>query len=226
MAAMVDALAVGAGAVAAFNPCGVGLLPTYLAFLLEHPAPAAWPAAARQGLQAGGAMTVGLLAPFTLLALTFGAVAGWVGPHLNALGAGLGLALALWGAVLVLRPGAAGLSLHMPLPRTEQRGTVGMLAYGIVFGLVSLGCTFPIFLSLLVQATTAGGAVGGALTVLLYALGMGAVVTALAVAARTAAAAARRFTLRAAALAPRLAGAVALLSGLFVAAYFQFGLVL
>ncbi len=226
MAGVVDALALGAGAAAAFNPCGVGLLPTYLAFLLERPAPAAWPAAAIEGLWAGLAMTVGLLVPFGIVAATFGAVAGWLGPHLSTIGTLLGALLAVWGLYLLVRPGAGGFTVHLPWDVSRVRGRVGVMVYGAVFALVSLGCTFPIFLSLLLQATTAGGGAAGAGVVALYAVGMGLVVTTLAVAARTAASAARRFTARAAALSPRLAALVVLASGLFVTAYFTLGVAL
>jgi cytochrome c biogenesis protein CcdA len=224
VATVVDALALAAGAAAAFNPCGIGLLPSYLAFLLDRPPPSSWPAAMLEGLGAGVAMTVGLLVPFGLLAATFGAVAGWVGPHLSTVGAILGLLVAAWGALLIVRPERAALSLALPVNVPRVRGRLGILVYGIVFALVSLGCTFPIFLSLMLQATTAGGALGGGVVVLLYGLGMGAVVTVLAIVARVAATAARRFTARAAAVAHRVAGVVVLLSGLFVAAYFAPGL--
>ncbi len=226
MAAVLDALALSAGAAAALNPCGVGLLPTYLAFLLDRPPPRAWPTAALEGTAAGAAMTLGLLIPFALLAATFGSVAGWIGPHLSTIGALLGLAVAAWGALLLAGRDRFALFVPVRAPALTSRGPLALVAYGVVFALVSLGCTFPVFLSLLLQATTAGGAAAGASVVLVYALGMGAVATALAVAARLAHAAARRLAARAAALSHRLAGAVMVLSGLFVAAYFLFGLAL
>lgn len=225
MTPVLDALALSAGAAAAVNPCGVGLLPTYLAFLLGRPAPEAWPLAAGEGLVAGLAMTVGLLVPFALLAATFGAVAGWLGPRLPALGAGLGVAVALWGVALLVAPEAAQVRLAVPVLRTGGRGVLGVVAYGAVFGLASLGCTFPVFLSLLLQSGAAGGALAGAGVVLVYALGMGLVVTALAVLARTAATTARRLTARAASLSPRLVGLVVLASGAFVVLYWTTGLV-
>ncbi len=225
LAAILDGLALAAGAAAAFNPCGVGLVPSYLAFVIDRPPPAAWTKALLEGLASGIAMTVGLLIPFSLLALTFGTVAGWLGPHLGTIGTVLGVLLAAWGALLVARPETSP-ALSLSLRPGRARGPYGLVLYGSLFALVSLGCTFPIFLSLLLQATTAGGATGGVVVVGLYGMGMGAVVTVLAIAARSAASFARRLTARAARVAHRLAGVVVLLSGLFVAAYFSSGLTL
>ncbi|MCL6595578.1 MAG: hypothetical protein K6V73_05125 [Firmicutes bacterium] len=224
--AAADALALATGAAAAFNPCGVGLLPGYLAFLLGRPAPGRWPLALAEGLGAGAAMTVGILAPFALVALTFGAVAGWLGPRLPLLGSLLGAAFALWGLILLVGAGRAAPVLPIHAPQGGGRGLWGAAVYGTLFALGSLGCTFPLFLSLLLQAAAAGGPLGGARAVALYALGMGAVVTLLAVAARIALVTARRLTARAAALSPRLTGAVVLASGLAVLAYYRYGLVL
>lgn len=224
MALVVDTLALGAGVAAAFNPCGVALLPSYLAFLLGRPAAGAWPTATAQGLAAGVLMTAGLLVPFGVIALMFGAVAGWLGPHLSSIGLLLGAAVALWGLATLVWPNRMQLALPLPHAGTGARGVAGVFAYGTVFGLASVSCAFPVFLALLVQATTAGGAMAGIGLVLLYALGMGAVITGLSVLARTATEAARHVTHRAAALSGRLSGAIILLSGVAVVLYWSVGL--
>src|SRR5262249_56777057 len=58
---------------------------------------------------------------------------------------------------------------------------VGYAAFGVAFGLSSLGCTLPLFLTVVGTSLTARGALGAASGVALYGLGMGLVVTALTV---------------------------------------------
>src|SRR5262249_43441003 len=56
-------------------------------------------------------------------------------------------------------------------------GLVGYSAFGVAFGLSSLGCTLPLFLTVVGTSLTAGGPLAAASGVALYGLGMGLVVT-------------------------------------------------
>jgi len=56
-------------------------------------------------------------------------------------------------------------------------GLMGYAAYGLAFALSSLGCTLPLFLAVMGSALAAGGPLSGLQEFVLYALGMGAVVT-------------------------------------------------
>jgi len=62
------ALALVAGAVAAFNPCGFALLPAYLGLLVADDAPGGRPAALRRAVRFAAGMTVGFVAVFGLAA--------------------------------------------------------------------------------------------------------------------------------------------------------------
>lgn len=180
-------LALASGSAAAFNPCGVGLLPGYLGVLLGARAPSSRAALARQGIGLGLAMTGGILVPFVVLAATFGALAGWVGSRLPQIGMAVGALLLLWGGAALWQPQRFQPSLGLPWPRGSAGPAARLPAvwlYGFGFGLASLGCTFPLFLSLLSQAGLAGGAVGGAAVVLTYGVGMGLTVTLLTLAVR------------------------------------------
>src|SRR5262249_27161033 len=66
--------------------------------------------------------------------------------------------------------------------RAERRGLVGYAAFGAAFGLSSLGCTLPLFLSVVGASLTAGGPLAAGSSVALCGLGMGLVVTGLTVA--------------------------------------------
>lgn len=214
-------LALATGAAAAFNPCGVGLLPSYVGLIVGRPARGRWQGELADGLAVGAAMTAGLLLLYLGVALLFGLLAGIIGRGLPVIGAGVGALFALWGLLILIRPGRFLTTVVMPQvgPEAIRRRGTGALVYGVAFGLASLGCTFPLFLSLFVQATAAQNAMGGALVVLVYALGMGVTVTALAVAARLARSSLDRFLRVTSRLAGRVVGVIVLGSGLFVMAY-------
>ncbi len=221
MSPVLFSLALATGAAAAFNPCGVGLLPSYVGLLVGRPVREGWQDALADGLAVGGAMTVGLLLLYVIVAMLFGLVAGVIGHELRVVGTAIGALFAAWGLLILLWPERFMATVVMPEvgPAAIRRGTTGALVYGVAFGLASLGCTFPLFLSLFVQATSAQSAVGGGLVVLAYAIGMGATVTALAVAARLFRSSLDRFLRATSRLAGRIVGLVVLGSGVFVMTY-------
>ena len=181
---MVGAVPVGllfaAGAAAAFNPCGVAMLPGYLAFLLGQTTDRgrghAW-----GGIGAGLVMTAGFLTVFSVL--------GWLSGGLGQiLGGWLRWATVLIGLALV----AAGVwqFLGRPLPGLDgagrlsgaigrsgpRRGFVAVYVYGVAYAVASLGCALPLFLALVAGSASASSS-GGATAFLAYAGGMGLVVT-------------------------------------------------
>ncbi len=181
--------AVGAGMVAAFNPCGFALLPGYLGLYLG----AADDADSRHtigsslvsALVIGGTVSVSFVVLFGLagVALSVAAVtiARWL-PWL-ALAVGVGLVFTA-GRVLTGTPLYAGFGEQLAArlgARTQHVGLPGYFAYGLAYGLASLSCTLPIFLAVVGSALARSGFVAGALQFVLYALGMGLVICALTV---------------------------------------------
>lgn len=202
------------GVAAAFNPCGVGLVPAYVG-LLTGPGRTH----VLRGAGTGAAMTLGLLVLYTVIAAAYGLVAGWLGPALGSIGVALGCGLSLWGAAILWRPNRFAVYFHhRPGARRLQPGLIGAALYGWVYGLASLGCTFPLFLSLLIQAA-ARGALLGAGMVVAYGVGMGVVLTAVAVLATMARASLPDRLWRLSDRLPRITGALVLASGLLLLAY-------
>lgn len=182
-------LALLAGAVAAFNPCGFALLPAYLALLVSggpgEGAPARSLAAVQRAVRFAAGMTAGFVAVFGLfgavvtpLALSVERYLPVVTIVMGVLLVGLGCWL-LTGRTLAVR----GLAGRGSGPTASWFSQVG---YGASFALASLSCTVAPFLAVAASSLRSGGALGVLATFLSYALGMGVVVLALALAAATA----------------------------------------
>lgn len=173
------AFALSAGMVTAFNPCGVALLPAFLSFLLSQGGQGAnawW-----RGAGAGVAMTAGFVVIFGLAGLTVSIlghalfVLAPIASTVVAL-ALLGLAWQFWhGSSISLAAVQAGTA------RWIQSARPGAFAvYGISYGLVSLTCSLPVFLA--VAATGfQQSIIIGVTRYVLYGVGMGIIVTGLAI---------------------------------------------
>lgn len=216
-------LALGAGMLAAVNPCGFALLPAYLGIFVldERPGRAA---ALGRAVRATAAMTLGFAAVFALFGLAIMPVASSVTGQLPWFTVVLGVTLAVAGAWVLL-----GRRLpSLPVPRVRRRGRsprpvtdslASMAGFGASYAVASLGCTIAPFLAVVVTAFRAGSVLEGGVLFLAYAAGMGLVVGAAAVAV----ALARRGVLdrvrRAGSVLPRIAGALLLVAGAYVAWY-------
>src|SRR5207244_996025 len=166
-------IALVAGGLATLNPCGFPLLPAFLSFYAgadEARLPRA-PSRIVQGLVVGLLVAFGFLAVFALIGLPVSYGVGsvsravpWVGLAIGAILGAVGL-LALAGRRLAL-------PLHLPVRLRRERGVASMLLFGSGYALASLGCTLPIFLTLL-GASIGSGDTGSSLRVFAaYGFGM------------------------------------------------------
>ena len=177
--------AFGLGMAAAVNPCGFALLPTYLGLYLGSATGERipWPAQVRRALRVSTVMTMSFVALFGAAGLILGFLGAAVGGWLVWVSLATGVVLAIAGGRLL-----AGGSLDAPAAErladrlggaANRTGLLAYAAYGLAFGLSSLGCTLPLFLTV-VGIGLAGGGIAGALgQLVLYALGMSAVVSVL-----------------------------------------------
>jgi cytochrome c biogenesis protein CcdA len=161
------------------NPCGFPLLPAFLSFYLgadEQRLPSA-PSRVLQGLLVGALVSLGFLGFFGLVGLPVSYGVGAIARAVPWAGLVTGAALVIAGLLTML-----GRHLRVPAhpsvsPRRERR--VGaMLLFGIGYGAASLGCTLPLFLTL-VGASLSGG--GKVTTFLAYGAGMAVMLMALSV---------------------------------------------
>lgn len=209
--------AASAGMLAAFNPCGFALLPTYLALFLG--APASRRSTVARALIVGAAVTTGFVAVFGVVGLLLVLFSVSLGPWLGwvTLASG-GLLIAGGGWLLSGRDLSFG-SVRVQLPVSGS--WLGMAAYGVGYAVVSLSCTLPVFVAAVLGSVgvPGSGPFAAALAAASYSLGMGAVLTTLAlvvgVAGQAAVGRLRSFTQ----WVSRVSGVFLLSAGLYVAWY-------
>jgi cytochrome c-type biogenesis protein len=167
------------GMASAVNPCGFALLPTYLGLHLVTSAVErrTWSAQLRRALLVSLTMTASFVLLFGAAGLVLDVAGALVGPLLPWLSIGVGVVLVLAGGRLIA---AGSLSAQSAERLADSLGSAsrevglrGYAAYGLAFALSSLGCTLPLFLSVVGAGLTGAHALQD---LLLYALGMGTVV--------------------------------------------------
>jgi cytochrome c-type biogenesis protein len=171
-------IALAAGGLSVVNPCGFPLLPAFLSFYLaadEEQLPRAR-TRALQGIAVGGLVTIGFLGLFALIGLPVTYGVGAIAQAVPWVGLATGVLLAVVGLAGLLGH-RVGLRVPSRLHGQTSRGAGAMILFGVAYGAASLGCTLPLFLTLV--ATSLGGAKLGAF--IAYGVGMAAVLMALSI---------------------------------------------
>ncbi len=217
------AVAVGAGLLAAVNPCGFALLPAYVSLLLAGSESLSRPAAAGRAAALSVAMTSGFAGVFGVFGLVISPVAGQLQRHLPWFTVVLGVTLALMGVWL-----ATGRALSLPRPsrssrprsaRPLTRSFWSMAGFGASYAVASLSCTIAPFLAVVVGGFRSGSVLDGLTLFVAYAVGMGLVVGTLAVATVFASPTTVGRLRGAGRWAPRAAGVLLAVAGAYVAYY-------
>lgn len=177
-------LAFSAGMVAAVNPCGFALLPAYLAYYLglesSGDADDAPPRGGELGrsLAVSGAMTAGVVLVFGLIGAVWSGVSEVVGQRLPWVIVVLGIALVFLGIAMV-----AG---YVPMVRVPKLATTSgsqsawsAFVFGVSYGVASLSCTIGPFIGTVTTTFRRHDFVTGLGTLVIYGLGMGAIITVL-----------------------------------------------
>ncbi|MFG3437334.1 cytochrome c biogenesis CcdA family protein [Nonomuraea sp. NPDC047897] len=211
------ALALTAGTVAAFNPCGFAMLPAYLTLLINDEEATRRGSVAR-ALMLSAAMTAGFVTVFGLFGLAVTALAVSVGGYLP--WASLVIGVVLVGLGLWLLSGRE-LLLRLPGPATGRptSSPLSLYGYGLSYAVASLSCTVGPFLAVTSAALSGGGLFGGVVAFAAYALGMGMVIAVLSLVVAFARAAVVARLRRLLPYVSRASGALLTLAGLYVVYY-------
>jgi cytochrome c biogenesis protein CcdA len=206
------ALALAAGLVAAFNPCGFAMLPSYLALLVSGPG------GALRALRLSAAMTGGFVTVFGIFGIVISVATAPIQQHLPWVTVGTGAMLVVLGVWLV-----SGRELLLRLPRLNVGGPSGsflaLYGYGASYAVASLSCTIAPFLAVTGLVSGGGDVLTGLAAFVAYGVGMGLVVGLLSLLVAVAQEAAVRRTRAILPHVSRASGAFLLLAGLYVAYY-------
>jgi len=169
------------GVLAAVNPCGFVLLPTYLIFFLGVREETDLTASERirRALVVSSGISIGFLAIFFVIGVISRLFTQWL--ELNAKYAALAI-----GIVLVIG-GARMLTGWTPKFAMPQIGGVqtktfrATVIYGVAYAVASIGCTIGFLTTAVFGSIALHGFISGVFSILLYGLGMAMLVTALTV---------------------------------------------
>ena len=169
------------GVLAAVNPCGFVLLPTYLIFFLgtRYEPNLKTGERLRRALVVSSGISLGFLAIFFVIGVISRLFTQWI--ELNAKYASLAI-----GIVLVIG-GARMLTGWTPKFAVPQIGGVqtktfrATVIYGVAYAVASIGCTIGFLTTAVFGSIALHGFISGVLSILLYGLGMAMLVTALTV---------------------------------------------
>jgi cytochrome c-type biogenesis protein len=210
----------GAGMVSTVNPCGFSMLPAYLSLYLgdrdDGTASRHFMLRGAKALLIGTAVTLGFTALFSFFGVILWAGGHFLMQYLPWLGLFVGAVLTCLGLFLL-----AGKSVYTALPARlanligtpDSQGFNTYFLFGIGYGLASLGCTLPVFLVVVGSAIKSQGFSNGLLQFFSYALGMGAVLTSLALSLAVFKGGLAIYLRRALPYMGRIAGALLLISG-------------
>jgi cytochrome c-type biogenesis protein len=169
------ALALGAGMLAAVNPCGFALLPAYLSLLVLGGDSPSRSAAVRRALVLTAAMTAGFVAVFGLFGLVISPIASGIQRYLPWVTVVLGVGLVVGGIWLLAGRSLPTFGLYAQGPNI-RRSLVSMVTFGAAYAMASLTCSIAPFLALVVASFRTSSVLEGLALFIAYGLGMGLLV--------------------------------------------------
>jgi cytochrome c-type biogenesis protein len=216
-------VALAAGMLAAFNPCGIALLPAYLAALVISDSSSVSPGRRTIGRAVGFAlgMTGGFILTFGLLGLAITPVTYALEPYLPYVTIVIGVVLVIV-AVRSFLGRSSGFSIGRSLGSAPGSTGLSRVGYGIAFALASLSCTIGPFIAVVSTAARTRSLLVGTASFVVYAVGMGVVVLAMSLLAAVAGIGAARAMRRATPVVNLVTAVLLLVTGLYVTWYGAF----
>lgn len=119
----------------------------------------------------GVACALGLVAVFSVIGAIAFTLGSFLSRYIPLLELIAGLATILMGVVMMIEIRLPAFSVPVRAPK--RRGLIGIFLYGMAYGMATLGCSAPVFFSILLSTIAAGGPLHGIITFVVYAVGMG-----------------------------------------------------
>lgn len=212
-----------AGMLAAVNPCGFILLPTYLMYFLglqgSEQERQTQRETLRKALKVAGSLTTGFMAVFVVAAALANYFTNWLTENAKFATGIFGVALLVLGVSMLF-----GYKLPFMNPQRLQgekdQTFRSMFIYGVAYAIASLGCTIGFFISAVFATSRTGGVFTGLRNGVAYGAGMAVLVGGLTVALAFANTGLLKFLRRGLQYMDRVAAAFVLLSGVYLLWYF------
>jgi cytochrome c biogenesis protein CcdA len=209
-----------AGLLAAINPCGFVLLPTYLVYFLgmENVRPGAQRASVLRALKVSLAVSVGFMSVFVVIGAITKLSTNWFVDKGQWVSLLIGLGLVVLGIAMLF-----GYRLPFTTPKLDigerDKSVRSMFVFGLAYAIASLGCTIPTFTGVVLGGFTTNGFGKGVTAIALYGIGMALLVTGLTVTLAFANTALLRVLRRGMAWFEQLAGILLILTGMYLCWY-------
>lgn len=176
--------AFGAGMVAAVNPCGFAMLPAYLGLYAGEATDRTSSSVVERVFHSslvGASITTGFVILFAIVGISIASGAQILVDVFPWAGLGIGVILIIVGSWII----STGNSIYSMTPMrlsaqvtgVNQQNLRGYFLFGLSYGIASLSCTLPIFLTVIGSTLTIEGFFTSAAQFALYGLGMGALIS-------------------------------------------------
>ena len=170
------------GVLAAVNPCGFVLLPTYLLYYLgaETGTTVTRPVAVARALKVGTAVSAGFVSVFLVVGSITRLFTDAISQNAKYVSLLIGVGLVVMGVRMLT--GWKPRIITPDITTNRDNSLRGMFVFGIAYAVASIGCTIGFLVSVILGSIGRHGYVSGVLSLVLYGLGMGLLVTSLTVA--------------------------------------------
>ncbi len=218
-------LAFGAGMLATVSPCGLAMLPAFLAYYVgtDSSGTVGRGEVLRRsvyGLRTGVVVSLGFIAVFIATALVVTAGLRSVVEAVPWVAVGVGVVLVAVGLAL-LAGRRVGVTLNSSRISREGRGPGSMLAYGAAYAVASLSCSLGVLLALIGQALTTSSTTRLLGVYTAFAAGNATVLVLLALSAALASGGLAKVLKQSSRYLPRVTGGIVVLSGLYMVVYWM-----
>ncbi|MDG1696038.1 MAG: cytochrome c biogenesis CcdA family protein [Ilumatobacter sp.] len=209
------------GLVAAVNPCGFILLPTYLMYFLgvSGGVPGTQKASITRALKVSAAVSSGFLAVFLAIGFLSVPLRSTISANSKYVTGFIAMGLIVLGAAMLF-----GYKLPFMTPQIESgkkdQTVKSMFVYGVAYAVASIGCTIGLFLATVFSTRPDETFIDSVANMIAYGAGMALLVSALTVGFAFANTTLLKFLRNDMQYVDKIAAAFVMLSGLYLAWYF------
>ncbi|HEY4331711.1 MAG TPA: cytochrome c biogenesis protein CcdA [Ilumatobacteraceae bacterium] len=209
------------GIVAAVNPCGFVMLPTYLMYYLglEGSRPGTQRASVQRALLVSSATSAGFVSVFIVIGTISRLFTSYIQEHAKYAGLVVGVALVVLGCFMLAGWKPRFASPQLGASKERKQTFASMFGFGVAYAVASIGCTIGPLVSTVFGSFATNGYLAGVVSIALYGVGMALIITALTVTLAFASGGLLKFLRNGLQYMDRIAAGFVILTGLYLAWY-------